>query len=170
MKAYFYLPFTPVFISTMKPASLLTLIACLFSASCAHQAPIAPPTAAESAAKAKESQYYERYGREWERERREKIVAPPRKGMSREEVRAEYGRPATITSNVRSELWAYSFNGTDARTTSPFHDTSASIRCTMHFDQRTGKLENYTWVASNPILMSRGTGTGYNYGNPARNY
>ena len=154
----------------MKSSFLFPAAVCLMLASCAHKAPPPPPPgAAQAAAIERERREYERQGREFERERRERVVAPPRKGMTRDEIRAEYGRPATINSTVRFECWTYSFNGVDARTASPFHDTSANIRCSVYFDQRTGKVDNFTWTASNPVLMG-GSGTNGNIGNGVGTY
>ena len=151
----------------MKPTFLTTTIAiCLLATSCAHKAPIAPPSAASISEN--ERREYERKGREWERERREKVTAPPRRGMSREQVRAEYGRPASISSNVRYETWNYGFNGTDARKDSPFNDTSATVRCMVNFSQVTGKVENWQWTASNPILMGGNTTGNGGGGNKSR--
>ena len=153
----------------MKPRFFLTAIACLTLASCAHQA--AQPPVLPASATDKERLEYERKGREWERERREKATQPPHRGMSREQVRAEYGRPASISSNQRYETWSYSFNGTDSRKDSPFNDTSATVRCTVNFSQLTGKVETWQWLASNPIMMGgNGSNNNNNGGYGRRSY
>lgn len=138
----------------MNPRRLFLPAACLLMSACAHQAPPPPPppplSAQQAAAIEHERREYERYGREYERERNPKVTAPPRIGMTREQVRAEFGRPFSITAGPRFEIWKYTFNGTDARPTSPFHDAAALIQCVVYFRNSEGKVSNYSWTASKP--------------------
>lgn len=135
----------------MKNNHCLIAATCLLFSSCATKPPAPPPTSEQAAEMERQRREYERDGREYQRESRERFIVPPRMGMTREQVRAEYGRPLSVSITPRAEVWTYSFNATDARPSSPFHDTSTGVRCTIVFHPGTGKISTYTWAAANPV-------------------
>ena len=140
----------------MKYYHSLTAVACLLVSSCTTRPPVQTPSAAKAAEIERERLSYERKGREYDRESRERVIAPPRVGMTHEQVSAEYGRPLSISVNQRTEVWTYSFNALDSRPSSPFHDTSTNVRCTVTFGQVSGKVVSFNWMASNPVVRGGG--------------
>lgn len=84
--------------------------------------------------------------------------SPPKIGMTREQVRARYGRPVNVSTNSRGEVWTYVFNNFDGRAFIPYYGafvqaTKQRYSGVIHFDSA-GRVRDYNWNQSNPLGAS----------------
>ena len=79
---------------------------------------------------------------------------PPRMGMSKEEVRARYGRPVNVSMSSRGEAWSYVFNAFDGTAFIPFygpvHDAVRQRRGGVIFFGANGRVKDFNWNVSDP--------------------
>lgn len=84
----------------------------------------------------------------------EERTRPPRIGMTKEQVRAQYGRPVNVSSSSRGESWSYVIDAFDGTSFIPFYGPVHNAVRKRHggviiFDQN-GRVKDYTWNEADP--------------------
>ena len=79
---------------------------------------------------------------------------PPRLGMSKEQVRARYGRPVSVSTSSRGESWSYVVDAFDGTDFIPFYGSVHSAVRKRHggviiFDGN-GRVKDFNWNESDP--------------------
>ena len=79
---------------------------------------------------------------------------PPRLGMTKEQVRARYGRPVNVSTSSRGESWSYVINGFDGTAFIPFyggvHDALRKRHGGVIFFDGNGRVKDFNWNESDP--------------------
>ena len=79
---------------------------------------------------------------------------PPRLGMTKEQVRARYGRPVNVSSSSRGESWSYVIDGFDGTAFIPFygpvHDAVRKRHGGVIFFDANGRVKDFTWNEADP--------------------
>ena len=79
---------------------------------------------------------------------------PPRLGMSKEQVRARYGRPVNVSSSSRGESWSYVIDGFDGTAFIPFYGPVHNAVRKRHggviFFDANGRVKDFTWNEADP--------------------
>ena len=79
---------------------------------------------------------------------------PPRMGMTKEEVRARYGRPMNVSMSSRGETWSYLFNAIEGQDFIPFYGAVHNAVRKRHGGAiifgADGRVKDYTWNVSDP--------------------
>ena len=79
---------------------------------------------------------------------------PPRRGMTKEQVRAQYGRPVNVSTSSRGESWSYVIGGFDGTAFIPFygpvHDAVRQRHGGIIFFDQNGRVKDYSWNETNP--------------------
>ena len=79
---------------------------------------------------------------------------PPRLGMTKEQVRARYGRPVSVSTSSRGEAWSYVINGFDGTAFIPFyggvHDALRKRQGGVIFFDGNGRVKDFNWNESDP--------------------
>ena len=79
---------------------------------------------------------------------------PPRMGMSKEEVRARYGRPVHVSTSSRGEAWSYVFGAFDGTAFIPFygpvHNAVRERRGGVIIFGANGRVKDFNWNVSDP--------------------
>ena len=82
------------------------------------------------------------------------VSRPPHMGMSREEVRARYGRPMNVSTSSRGEAWTYMFDAFDGTAFIPFygpvHNAVRQRRGGVIFFNANGRVKDFNWNVSDP--------------------
>ena len=126
---------------TAKLKSCLTLLAtaCLLTAcETGSSAPARKPTPAKSKPAPQD----------------EDRTRPPRRGMTKEQVRAQYGRPVNVSTSSRGESWSYVIGGIDGTSFIPFygpvHNAVRKRQSGVIFFDGNGRVKDYSWNETNP--------------------
>ena len=79
---------------------------------------------------------------------------PPRVGMTKEQVRARYGRPFSVSVTSRGETWAYVFNNFDGTAFIPFygeiHEQFKKRNSSTIFFGANGRVKEFSWNQTDP--------------------
>lgn len=79
---------------------------------------------------------------------------PPRMGMTKEEVRARYGRPTNVSSSSRGEMWHYMFDAVKGEDFIPFygaiHSHLRQRRAGLVIFGADGRVKDYQWNVADP--------------------
>ena len=79
---------------------------------------------------------------------------PPRVGMTKEQVRAKYGRPVSVSVSSRGECWAYAFNNFDGTEIIPFygsvHAAFKKRNSSVIFFDANGRVRDFNWNEVDP--------------------
>ncbi len=79
---------------------------------------------------------------------------PPRLGMTKEQVRARYGRPVNVSTSSRGESWSYVIDGFDGTAFIPFyggvHDALRKRHGGVIIFDSNGRVKDFNWNESDP--------------------
>lgn len=79
---------------------------------------------------------------------------PPRLGMTKEQVRARYGRPVSVSTSSRGESWSYVVDAFDGTDFIPFYGSVHSAVRKRHggviFFDGNGRVKDFNWNATDP--------------------
>ena len=79
---------------------------------------------------------------------------PPSVGMSKEQVRARYGRPTNISSSAHGEVWMYVFNNLDGGDFIPFYGEIHRAMKKRHGGSiifgGDGRVKDFNWNETDP--------------------
>ncbi len=78
--------------------------------------------------------------------------------MTREQVKAKYGRPVSVSINSNGEVWSYAFNNFDGRAFIPYYGawvqgTKKRNSSVIFFDHN-GRVRDFTWNEVDPMGAS----------------